>query len=99
MNVLHQFAFAVALNELERRAELTRDVLQATLHITQSIRSVDGWLAYAEEIEVRTVDDREPHVFFNPSSHALNCWISSLSPALSSVDLSASDAATSCCAC
>ena len=99
MNVLHELPLAVSLNELERCAKLARDVVKSPFDVGECLGSINGRLAYAEEIEVRTIDDRDPHVFFNPSSQALNCWMSSLSPALSSVVGAASDAATSCCAC
>src|SRR5205085_4753458 len=95
MNVFDELPLAVALHELERGAELTRYTLKPSLDVVQCFRSVDRWLTYPEQIEVRTVDDGDPHVFFNPSSHALNCWMSSLCPAVASGDGSASAAATS----
>src|SRR5690349_21562151 len=99
MNVLDQFAFAVALHELERDGEIARHVVKAALDIVERLSTVHGGLTNAEQIEVRTVDDRDPHDFFKPSSQALNCWMSSLNPALSPAPASASAAATSCCAC
>jgi len=73
MNVLHQLPFAVPLNELERSTELARDVMQPTFDFSQSFRSIDRRLAHAEQVEIRTIDDRDPHDFFKPSSQALNC--------------------------
>ena len=73
MNVLDELSFSVALRELERRAQLPGNVVKPALDIIQRLRAIHGRLTHPEQIEVRTVDDRDPHVFFSPSSHALNC--------------------------
>src|SRR5689334_8966146 len=99
MNVLDELSFAVSLRELERCTKLTGDCVQAPFDVLQRLRTVDGWLADAEQIEVRTVYDGDPHVFFSPSSHALNCWMSSAWPPPASEAGWLSLADTSCCAC
>src|SRR3982751_5001571 len=99
MNVLDQLALAVTLHELDRDPKLAGNVVEAALDVAQCLGAVDRRLANAEQIEVRTVDDGEPHDFFSPSSQALNCWMSSLGPAFSAVEESGSEAATSCWAC
>ena len=46
---------------------------ESPFDVSQIFRTINGRLAHAEQIEVRTIDDRDPHVFFNPTSQALNC--------------------------
>ena len=45
----------------------------ASFDVGKCLGSVDGRLAHAEKIEIGTIEDGDPHDFFNPSSQALNC--------------------------
>ena len=78
VNRVDQLALAVVLRELELDAELRRDGAQRSLDVGERRVSVQRRLARAEQIQVRAVEDGDPHVFFSPLSQALNCAMSSL---------------------
>jgi hypothetical protein len=73
VNDLDELPLSISLRELERRSDLSGDNAQSPFDIVQGVGAVYRGLANAEEIEIWSVEDGDPHVFFNPSSHALNC--------------------------
>src|SRR4029079_497258 len=82
------FAFAIVLRELHLCSQLGRHRGKRTLDVVQRLAAVQCRLASAEEIQVRAIEDGDPHVFFSPLSHALNCAISSLGRCVPSPELS-----------
>src|SRR5690349_748605 len=75
---VNQLALTVMLRELNFSARFAGHRPQRSLHVRQGLTTVQFWLTGAEEVQVRAIDDRNPHVFFNPLSHALNCAMSSV---------------------
>lgn len=78
VNCIDQLPLAVVLREFQLRAELFRYAPQRTLNVGERLAAVQSRLASAEEIQVRTIEDRDLHVFFSPFNQLLNCAMSSL---------------------
>ena len=77
MDSVDQLAFAVVLRETYLGADFTRDGTQRLLDVGKRLPAIQLGFTRAKKIQVRAIDDGNPHVFFNPLSHALNCAMSS----------------------
>jgi len=75
---IDQLAFSAVLRKPYLSTELARNRRQRSLDVRERLPAVKLRFTRAEEIQVRAIDDRDPHVFFNPLSHALNCAMSSV---------------------
>jgi xanthine/CO dehydrogenase XdhC/CoxF family maturation factor len=54
-----------------------REARDALLDVRERLAAVDRRLTRSEEVEIRTVEDGDSHVFFSPLNQALNCAMSS----------------------
>src|SRR5688500_3408817 len=70
VNRVDDVAFPVELGEADSNIQLSRHFAQSRFDLGKRGRSVDRRLALSQEIEVRSVDDRNSHVSANPSSHS-----------------------------
>src|SRR5688572_22022502 len=66
-------SFAVELGEVDLDAELLRDGPQPAVDVVESSGPVQVGLADAEQVEVRAVENGDPHLRLSPSSQAVNC--------------------------
>ena len=96
-----QLALAVVLRELARSTPSSaRHRRAASCSTSASVsRPYSAGSRVAEQIEVRSVEDGDSHVFFSPLSQALNCAMSSVASgdpgAASADDCSAGSAISS----
>ena len=81
VNRVDELALAVVLRALELDAELRAPRRQARRSMSASVVvPVECGLARAEQVEVRAVEDGDPHFCLSPSSQAVNCSMSSSAP-------------------
>ena len=78
VNRVDQVSFTVVLRERQVGPDFARRAAQSPLDVGECLSPIELGLAAAEEVQVRAIDDGNPHVFFNPLSHALNCATSSV---------------------
>src|SRR5258705_1813096 len=57
--------------------ELAPDVDEVRLDVAEGHRPVESGLAESEQVEVRSVQDGDPHFGLSPCNHELNCSMSS----------------------
>src|SRR5688572_24104526 len=72
-----QLSLAVVLRALEVHAELLRDLSETALDILEGGATVAFRLTNAEQVEVGTVEEGDPHRCFSPCNQELNCSMSS----------------------
>src|SRR5690606_29829977 len=61
MNVIDQLTFRVRLEEIQFHARRRGCAAQLILDLLQCLRTVDLRLTPAQQVQVRTADDRDPH--------------------------------------
>src|SRR5687767_101618 len=62
LDLVDQGAFVVGLEKAERGAQPGRLDAKHRFDVREGRRAVDGWFAGTEEIEVRAVENRNPHL-------------------------------------
>src|SRR5690242_19379075 len=77
MNTIDELTLTVVLGKLEVHTELAGHGAKPSFDVGERLRTVQSRLSNPKQVEVWSVEDGDPHVFLSPSSHALNCWISS----------------------
>ena len=68
-----QVALVVELGEGQGDADLAGHFVQPGLDLVQRRRAIQLGLAGAQQVQVRAVEDGDPHFGFSPCSHELNC--------------------------
>src|SRR5262245_61383500 len=77
VDAVDHLPLAIMLREPQLRADLGRDGAEGAFDVVERFSSVESWFARAQEIQIRSIDDRDSHVFFSPLSQVLNCAMSS----------------------
>src|SRR6185437_7596733 len=79
VNGVDELSLAVVLREFEHGSDAGSDRAQRTLDVVQRFMAIQLWFARPEQVQIRAIQDGDPHVFFlSPSSQALNCAMSSV---------------------
>src|SRR5215203_5169807 len=77
MHGVDQLSFAVVLRAFELDAELLRHLAKPTFHVREAGVAIAFRLTNAEQVEIGTVEDGDPHRCFSPCNQELNCSMSS----------------------
>lgn len=88
LNVIDERTLTVLLGEFQINTQLSRDDTQASLDVRERLVPIQRGLARAQQVQVWTVENGDPHRFFRPWSQALNCSMSS-DPDVGGVDVGA----------
>src|ERR1700738_3983174 len=77
MHEVHELSLSVALHPPHAHAERAPDLGETRLHLGERRPTVELGLAHPEEVEVRSIQDGDPHRCFSPCSQELNWEMSS----------------------
>src|SRR5258705_7376774 len=77
MHDLDEASLDIVLCAGDLDAELAPGVDEVRLDVAQGHRPVESGLAESEQVEVRSVQDGDPHFGLSPCNHELNCSMSS----------------------